>query len=103
MKNDNALKKHHFWILLGLVPLLTLIGVLVVSSAVGGAIAKRQSEISSAESGIAGKSKPTSNKALTEAEKFFEDVSKKQGTLHKANWDRQNHLYTWPRSPLLKE
>src|SRR6266542_3629533 len=57
MKND-ALKKHHFWLLLGFVPLFTLIGVLVVDSSVGGAITKRKQEIDAASSDIGKKQNP---------------------------------------------
>ena len=45
MKNKDSLKKHHFWILFGLVPLFVLIAVFVVSSSVGGAIAALGMEI----------------------------------------------------------
>jgi hypothetical protein len=98
MKNNDALKKHHFWILLGLVPLLVLIAVLVISSGVGGAITAKQGEVDKAKSDIASKTnvKP---KALIEAmDVMTKKVDARKGDLHKVNWDRQQPLYTWPNS-----
>lgn len=57
MKND-ALKKHHFWILLGLIPLLVLISVVMITSGVGAAIAERQSAIEAAKGELAKSSSP---------------------------------------------
>ncbi len=95
MKND-ALKKHHFWLLLGFVPLFTLIAVVLVDSSVGGAIAKRKGEIDGASASIAKKQDAKPAKLILQAEALVEKVGKKQGGLHKGNWDRQKDLYTWP-------
>lgn len=104
MKNDSPVKKHHFWILLGVVPLLTLIGVLTVSSRVGGEIAKRKADIKAANDKIQSKMNPVPTVRITETEKQVAKVSARQGGLHKDNWDRQKHLYTWPaNSKLLRE
>jgi hypothetical protein len=103
MKNDSALKKHHFWLLLGLVPLLTLLAVVMVNSSVGGAIAKKQEEIDKAEKDIASKGNPKSEGDIKKVEKLLTVVEKKQGELWKENWERQKGIYTWPDQPLLKD
>lgn len=103
MKTDSPVKKHHFWILCGAVPLLTLIGVLMVSSSVGGKIAEREKAIADAKSTVAGK-QPKPTELIAKAEKAVKKVSDKQGDLHKDNWEKQKHLFTWPEgSALLKK
>jgi hypothetical protein len=96
MKADSPLKKHHFWILFAIVPLLTLIAVLVVSSNVGGQIAIREKAIEDAKSAIASKRDPKPNALIEKAGKVVEQVSGKQGDLHKINWDREKYLFTLP-------
>lgn len=104
MKKNDALKKHHFWILLGVVPLFTLIGALVVSSSVGRAVAERQKLLDDAKTKITPKLNPKPKSLIQEADKLVAVVSSKQGDLHKANWDRQKNLFTWPAgSPLLRD
>ena len=98
MKRESPAKKHHFWILLGLVPLFTLIAVLVVSSSVGGEIERRQGEIKAANEDISKKKDPKPEKLLLEQDKVAGVVDKKQGTLHKDNWEMQKALFTWPGS-----
>jgi hypothetical protein len=96
MKNENALKKHHFWILLGIVPLFTLIAVLTVSSNVGGKIEERAKAIKEATSAIDGKKNPKPVSLINEALVSLKKVEKRQGGLHKENWDAQRYLFTWP-------
>jgi hypothetical protein len=98
MKNNDALKKHHFWILAGLVPLLVLIAVVVISSGVGGAISERKAAIEKAQKEIASKANPKPIKLIQEMDKLIEQVASKRGDLWKANWDAQKHLYVWPKS-----
>ncbi|MCI0704157.1 MAG: hypothetical protein L0241_24125 [Planctomycetia bacterium] len=101
MKKDNALKKHHFWILLGLVPLLALIAVLIINSSVGGKIADKDGEIEKAQKAIP-TGTPKSEGDINRVTKFGDDVASKQGGLWKANWDRQKDFFTWPEHQILK-
>jgi len=104
MKSESPIKKHHFWLLLGVVPLLTLIGVLMISGRVGGEIAKRKADLKAANDKIQSKMNPKTNALIAETEKVVGQVSKRQGGLHEENWTRQKHLFTWPtNSKLLKE
>lgn len=103
MKNNDALKKHHFWILFGIVPLFSLIGVQCISSNVGGAIAKKDKEVDDTKKKIASKTNPKPQSLIAEADKLIEQVGNKSGGLHKENWERQKDLFTWPNSELLKE
>ena len=104
MKNNDGLKKHHFWLLLGVVPLFTLIGVVLVDSSVGGAIDGRKKDIDTATGDIGKKSKPKPKSLIVDADVLLDKVGKKSGDLWKDNWERQKDLYTWPNgSGLLKE
>jgi hypothetical protein len=97
MKNNEALKKHHFWILFGLVPLFVLIAVLMISSNVGGEVEKRNSEIEAAKNDLK-KSSPKSKGDLKMLDEAIATVDGKRGGLWKRNWDKQKDLYTWPKS-----
>src|SRR5262249_10761920 len=97
---NDALKKHHFWILFGLVPLFVLIAVLVISSSVGSAIEKRNTEVEAAKKEIASKSNPKPDKLLRLMEERNKKVDGKRGVLWQDNWERQKNLFTWPKSEL---
>jgi hypothetical protein len=104
MKKNDAIKKHHFWLLLGVVPLLTLIGAMIVSSSVGGAIAERQKKLDDMKAKISSAMSAKPKALIGKAEELVKVVSGKQGGLHKDNWDRQKNLFTWPAgSPLLRD
>lgn len=98
MKKNDTLKKHHFWILFGLVPLFVLIAVLTISSSVGGEIEKRNKEIEDAKGGLSKLSNPKSNALIELMDGVIKRVDGKRGSLWKANWDRQQDLYIWPKS-----
>jgi len=98
MKNNDALKKHHFWILVGMVPLLVLIAVIMITSGVGGAISERKAAIEKAQKEIASKSSPKPVRLIQEMDKLIERVASKRGDLWKANWESQKHIYIWPKS-----
>ena len=115
MKNSDALKKHHFWILLGFVPLFVLIAILVVSSSVGGAIAERDKKITDATKEISSKTNPKPVALINKLEETNTRVAAKKGDLWKENWERQagidpqtgkqdpaKNLFTWPNSTKLK-
>ncbi len=104
MKNNNSpLKKHSFWILLGLVPLFVLIAALVVTSSVGGAIDTRTADIDKSKKDIASKQNPKPYKLVTALGEMVELVKKKKTSLWEENWDRQKSLYTWPKEEHLKK
>jgi hypothetical protein len=120
MKND-ALKKHHFWILLGLIPLLVLISVVMITSGVGAAIAERQSAIEAAKGELAKSSSPKPGGILTNLDIQIVNLKGKRTDLWKENWERSigvsvkedegkedllvqdqsRNLLRWPNSPLL--
>lgn len=101
MKNE-TLKKHHFWILLGFVPLFVLIAVLVISSSVGGAIAEKDAAIDKAAKEIATKTNPKPAPLIKKLGETNEFIASKKGDLWKVNWERQKDLFTWPNSNRLK-
>jgi len=101
MKKNDSLKKHHFWILFGLVPLFVMIAVLVVTSSVGGAITAKTAEIETVQKSVAGKT-PKPEKLVEILNKGIEEVKKQKTSLWEKNWNLQAPLYTWPSSPQLK-
>lgn len=104
MKVDkDKLKKHHFWILLGIVPLLVLIAVLMISSGVGAAIAAKQKDIKSAEDELKAKSNPKPDALIARLDKQVEKLGQRRGTLWEENWNMQKGMFTWPNSPMLKQ
>jgi hypothetical protein len=100
MKKNDTLKKHHFWILFGLVPLFVLIAVLVVTSSVGAEIDKKLAEFNAAKDSL--KKTAKSEKLVGILEAGQEKVKKKKTSLWSQNWDLQKELFTWPDSPQLK-
>ncbi|MCS6863551.1 MAG: hypothetical protein RMJ56_17485 [Gemmataceae bacterium] len=98
MKKENPLKKHHFWLLLGFAPLLTLLGAMMISSGVGGAIEAQQSELKKANDALSSKLNPKSKETIRKASQAVAVIDVKASDLHKANWDIQKHLFTWPRN-----
>lgn len=110
-KNNDTLKKYHFWILFGLVPLLVLIAVVTVTSSVGGAINKRVADFKASEDEISKKTNPKPKALIDELDKANSKVASRKGELWKLNWEGdpargfkgQKDMYTWPNSPLLKE
>jgi hypothetical protein len=96
MKKNDGLKKHHFWILFGLVPLFVLIAVLVVTSSVGGAINAKLADIDSTQKSLSGKN-PKSEKLITWLEGQIAVVKKKKTSLWEEHWKQQQDLYTWPK------
>lgn len=109
--NKDTLKKHHFWILIGLIPLLVLIAVITITSEVGGAIETKRTEITKAKTDLGAKQSPTPNAVLTELEKQRTQLANKQTELWKENWERQiglasgkqdpaKNLLRWPNSRL---
>jgi hypothetical protein len=104
MKTSSPLKKHHFWVLLGLVPLLVLIAVVMISSGVGGDIEAAEKKTSDAVKAIGAKQNPKSDALIAVLDKQVDQVKGRKGGLWQANWDRQKDLYVWPQnSKLLRD
>jgi hypothetical protein len=110
--NKDLLKKHHFWILVGLIPLLVLVAVVLVTSEVGAAIEEKKKAIDTAEKDLQSKSNPKPNQLLAELEKQREALEKRRTELWKENWERQigvtgdkqdpaRNLLRWPASRVL--
>lgn len=117
--NKDTLKKHHFWILVGFVPLLVLIAVFTITSAVGGKIEEKNAAIKKATDDLNGKN-PKSNKLIDRVDEQVVKLGKKRTDLWRDNWERQigvttrreggkevrtqdptKNLVRWPKSPKL--
>ncbi len=101
-KKNDALKKYHFWLLCGLVPLLVLISVMTVQSSVGSKIEEKKKSFDDAQKQIAGKQSAKPNKLIEQVEQQVKKVGDRKDELWKVNWERQKDMYVWPNSPLLK-
>jgi len=110
--NKELLKKHHFWILFGLVPLLVLIAVILVDSQVGSAIEEANKKITTAKKELDSKKNPSPISLIEGLEKQRVELEKKQTDLWKENWERQiglvngvpdpdpaKNLLRWPKAP----
>ncbi len=107
--NKDTLKKHHFWILSGSIPLLVLIAILLLTSQVGGEIDKKKGEIKKATDDLKAKQNPPPKSLLEGLDKQRAELEKKQTDLWKENWERQigiqngkqdpsKNLLKWPKS-----
>jgi len=110
--NKDTLKKHHFWILIGLIPLLVLIAFVVITSEVGAAIEQKVAAVAKTKAELATKQSPKPNDGITKLDKQKEELEKKQTALWKENWERQigqaagaqgppKNLFRWPTSTKL--
>ncbi len=97
--NKDKLKKHHFWILLGLVPLFVLIAVIVLSSSVGAKTEDERKAIKTDQDSLGKQGVARSTDLLAKMDEQVKTLKKKQTELHEANWDAQKHLFTWPSDP----
>jgi hypothetical protein len=95
--NKDKLKKHHFWVLLGLVPLLVLIAVVSINSGVGAAIEEKQKAIQDAETQVKGKSNAKGNYLIDKMEQRVAGLSSKRTELWESNWKKQYPLFVWPK------
>lgn len=92
--NKDTLKKHHFWILVGFVPLVVLLAVVMITSSVGGEIDKRQGQVKTAQTAIASKTSPKPNELIAKIEKQKDALEVKRTDLWKDNWERQIGIVT---------
>ena len=116
----DTLKKHHFWIMVGATPVLVLIAVILIDSAVGAKIDEKNKAIDAAKNSLKGKESPKSNVLLSRFGTQLDELGRKRTDLWKENWERQiglapgkaagkealvqdpgRNLLRWPKSPLL--
>lgn len=95
MKNNEKLKKHHFWILAGIAPLLTVLAVVFILSEVGGAIEKEVAETEAKLTAAKG-TQPKGTQAIDDFKKQKEKLEKQKLDLWKINYDKQKDQFTWP-------
>ncbi|MCZ2343414.1 MAG: hypothetical protein LC104_16720 [Bacteroidales bacterium] len=97
--DKKALKKHHFWILSGVAPALTLLAAILIWLFVGAAIAK-QSEKIEAQEKLLSSTRGPGTKVLADYDAQTGELTKKKDELWKDNWERQAtqyKLFTWPQ------
>jgi hypothetical protein len=96
--NNDGLKKHHFWILAGLAPLLVLLAAIFLITGVSGAIEKKTKEVEDNEKTVASAQAPGTG-MINDLEKKKETLGKVRSELWKLNWDKQATYFTWPETP----
>lgn len=95
--NNEALKKHHFWILAGLAPLLVFLAAIFLMTGVSGAIDKKVKEVDDNEKSVAGAKAPGTG-MIKDLDAKKETLGKVRGDLWKINWDKQATYFTWPET-----
>ncbi|MFO0851929.1 MAG: hypothetical protein U0871_25690 [Gemmataceae bacterium] len=100
MKND-ALKKHHFWILAGVGLVFSLLAFLMVMFNVSSAVASAKSDLDKQFNDIKGNN-PKGTKALEDMDKQKEVLLKRREELWKTNYEQQKSLFAWPNHMKLK-
>ncbi len=96
-KNNDALKKHHFWILAGLAPLMVFLAVIFMMTGVSEAIDKKIKEVQDNEKTVSSAQAPGTG-ILKDLDKKKELLEKVRGELWKINWDKQANYFTWPET-----
>lgn len=103
MKKNASLKKHHFWILAGLAPLLAVLAMVFMMTGPGNAKDKAAKEIQT-KLETASKTNPPGKGKL---EKDFPDqkavLHERRKKLWEANYNAQKDIFAWPESPKLKD
>jgi len=120
--DKEQLKKHHFWILLGVVPVVVVAAAFAVSATVGAAIADKTKAVDAAEKEIASKSNVKSDPLIKLLDDQRAKLEDKKVDLWKENWERQigvvrsegkdkkevvtqvtdRNLLRWPKAEILK-
>jgi hypothetical protein len=95
--SNEALKKHHFWILAGVAPLLVLLAVIFLMTGVSSAISQQRDEVEKSIKDVTSASPPGEG-VLADFARQKEILEKKKGELWKENWERQKPFFTWPRA-----
>jgi hypothetical protein len=97
MKKD-ALKKHHFWLMVGSVPLLILILFILLQTEPAGAIEKATTDFNNGLKAT-NDAKPPGKGWITDLEVQKAELEKRRDDLWKANYERQRDagVFKWPR------
>src|SRR4051794_17560670 len=96
--NKQTLKKHHFWVLTAIVPVIVLIAFFLVVDVVGGEIDKKFEAIEKSEQTLKGRQSSSlrADMLLTELEAQRLVLLSKQQELWKQNWNKEKDEFKWP-------
>ena len=95
--NKDVLKKHHFWILAGLVPLFILLAVLLTWTYASAEVSANQAKVKTELDAIKAKT-PEGTGFETELERQKKILGLKVGKLWEANWaDQRDLMLVWPK------
>lgn len=100
MKNNDALKKHHFWILAVLAPLFVFLAVIFLFTGVDSAISAQRKDNEVKTKTILD-ARAVGKGAVTDIGTKMKLLDEKKTTLWEDNWKLQavaNQLYTWPQT-----
>ena len=100
MKNNDALKKHHFWILAILAPLFVFLAVIFLFTGVDSAISAQKKDNDDKTKAILG-TKAVGKGAVADIATKMKMLEEKKTKLWEENWKLQtaaNQLYTWPQT-----
>jgi hypothetical protein len=103
MKKNDSLKKHHFWILAGLAPLLALLAMVFLMTGPGEAKEKAAGEIE-AKKKEATSTQPKGKGVLeNDFPRQKEKLLERREILWKANYEAQKGIFDWPQDPRLAD
>jgi hypothetical protein len=94
--NKDVLKKHHFWIIAGLIPVLILVAVILIWTGAGSAVAAGEADIKKAIDGAKSR-QPSGKWVLGKLDENKNVVASKKDKLWEYNWNEQKTLFTWPQ------
>jgi hypothetical protein len=103
MKKNDSLKKHHFWILAGLAPLLALLTIVFLMTGPGGAKDKAAEEIKKNNDTAKGSNPPGKVKLEKDFPEQKKTLNERREILWKANYEAQKGIFGWPQSPRLAD
>ncbi len=103
MKKNDKLKKHHFWILAGLAPLLALLTMVFLMTGPGSAKDKAAEEIKKNLESAKGTNPPGNRKLEKDFPDQMTTLNERREILWKANYEAQKSIFEWPQSPRLTD
>jgi hypothetical protein len=104
MKKKSPLKKHSYWVLFGVVPLIVFLAVILIWTGVGSAISAEEAKIKASNDEMA-KAKPNGKGIISKLSEQQKQLEETRTQLWKANYDRQvaAKVFAWPTPANMKE
>jgi hypothetical protein len=104
MKVDKQqLKKHHFWILLGVFALLAVVLIILVPIGIGGMIAAKEAKIKQTEDSLKGQSNPKTEDEIAKLQSQKDRLAHQREVIWRKAWLEQRDFLQWPEVKGLRD